>query len=191
MEIGYYNQCTLHWIFPQCILVVMDYHKGVHNWKFGKDFGNDIGFEFNDALFKSNYGNTIFASLTALFFLALIILFFGSGSFFGNKGIHCKFLTFLCCPCPKPCINYNDQKIIGSSKSKLPETSNNGEVMDEYQVPKVETSSNCSGPHTEVYLYTKGGESKIRLLGPMSQKKDDRALKVNFFHVCLRFSFNE
>ena len=91
----------------------------------------------------------------------------------------------------KPCINYTDQKIVGSSKSKLPETSNNGEVMDEYQVPKVETLSNCSGPHTEVYLYNKGGESKIRLLGPMSQKKDDRALKVNFFHVCLSLSFNE
>ena len=69
-------------IFPQCILLYMDYYKGVHSWKF---IGNKLWeeeekpvFEINDALFKHPLGNSIFAITSGVFYLILIILFFGN-----------------------------------------------------------------------------------------------------------------
>ena len=64
--------------FPQCILVISDYCKGVHQWKF-TDATHD------DALFKHKYGNTIFAATTAILFLLLIVFFFGIGSMINER----------------------------------------------------------------------------------------------------------
>ena len=93
---------------PQCILCITDYYKGIHNWKFDATDKENGVFESNDALFKSNYGNTIFATTTAIFFVVLIILFFGSGKLFQDRGIHCRCLNILCCPCSKSCISLTE-----------------------------------------------------------------------------------
>ena len=77
---------------PQCILCITDYYKGVQQWEFGKGNSsnlhdanfislNTVESESNDALFKSQYGNTIFAVTTAIFFQVLIYAFFGSSFF--------------------------------------------------------------------------------------------------------------
>ena len=90
---------------PQIIFCITDYYKGVYEWEFEKKGEN------NDALFKSQYGNTIFATTTAVFFLTLIMLFFGSSALFRYRGIHRRCLTILCCPCPKPCISLTDSDL--------------------------------------------------------------------------------
>ena len=49
---------------PQCILCFTDYYKGVHDWKFNSTDHANYVFENNEALFKSNYGNSIFSTLS-------------------------------------------------------------------------------------------------------------------------------
>ena len=174
---------------PQCILIVSDYYKGVHNWEFAgiHSSGNDEvnEFEANDALFKSKYGNIIFASSTITICLTTITFFFGSGWFFRNRGIHCRFLTFLCCPCPAPCISYTGKLAASSSKSEAPEQSITGENIEE-QISTQKQSMKINLPHTDVYFYTKRSESKIRLLGPSSMGKDDIEFKVCFNSISLK-----
>ena len=68
---------------PQCILLISDYCKGVHHWKFGRN--TDTVDSHDDALFKQEYGNTIFAATTALLFLLLIAFFFGIESMINEK----------------------------------------------------------------------------------------------------------
>ena len=156
---------------PQCILCVTDYYKGIHQWEFGKhveernEFRNitdpltdishrlvrkaDEDYENNNALFKSNYGNTVFAIITASLFLTLIAVFFGSGTLFKEKGIHCRCLTILCCPFPNPCINISEPELES----------------------KVESTTPVEKPKNEVYWYTRRGETKIRLLGSTPEKR--------------------
>ena len=155
---------------PQCILCISDYCKGIHQWEFGKhvvkkleplDITNTImwygraeeDFENNNALFKSNYGNTYFAIITFTLSLTLIIVFFGSGALFKEKGIHCRFLTILCCPFPNPCINISESELD----------------------PKEESTAPLEKPKTDVYWYTRGGETRIRLLGTVTEKRSFRS----------------
>ena len=168
---------------PQFILLVSDYYKGVHNWEFkgnhssGNAEVNEV--EANDALFKSRYGNMIFASSTITICLTIITFFFGSGWFFSKRGFHCKFLTFLCCPCPAPCISYTSQLAASSSKPETPEQTITRKNTEQ-RTSTPEQSIKMNLPHTDVYFYTKRGENKIRLLGPRSMTKDDIE-----FEVCL------
>ena len=144
---------------PQCILCITDYQKGIHQWEFGKHLiipdiaktmvqraGED--YENNNALFKSNYGNTVFAAISATLFLVLIILLFGSGTLFKEKGIYCRCLTILCCPFPNPCLNISEAELVSKEESTTP----------------------SDKPKTEVYWYTGRGETKTRLLGTISEK---------------------
>ena len=124
----------------------------------------DEDYENNNALFKSNYGNTVFAIITASLFLTLIAVFFGSGTLFKEKGIHCRCLTILCCPFPNPCINISELEL----ESK-------GEVTTPLQKPK-----------TEVYWYTRRGETKIRLLGSSPEKLIVKS-QVSLYLLSVRF----
>ena len=170
---------------PQCILCFTDYYKDVHNWEFGEipRFGSVVG-ENNDALFKSPYGNTIFATISAISFLALITLFFGSESIFGKRGIHCRILTILCWPSPNPCISYTDHRFESTSESN-PSNLKDGEKNVEETLLTEQPSINMKRPPTEVYIYSKHGESKTRLLGPSQKKKHDMILQVKYFHSSL------
>ena len=78
--------------FPQVVLLAMDFYRGIVDWDF---LGNVLNYEQihenNDALIKYNYGNSIFAIVSCVFFLVLIIF-----TFFTNKVIidHEKFFQF-------------------------------------------------------------------------------------------------
>ena len=154
---------------PQCILCFTDYYKGVNTWEFGKNVFVEgfSSFENNDALFKSQYGNTVFALTTAIFFLILITLFFGSDTIFRERGIHCRCLTIICCPCPNPCISLTDQDLDPLSLLATSSQRTSGENIEEHGSTDVNPIG-LDPPHTEVYLYNQGGARKITLLGSSS-----------------------
>ena len=69
--------------FPQIVLLAMDFYRGSVSWDFiGNALNGERIFENNDALFKFTYGNSIFAMISGIFFLFLILL-----TFFTNKVI--------------------------------------------------------------------------------------------------------
>ena len=156
---------------PQCILCITDYYKGVHDWNFigNSEWKNNgtLNLENNDALFKAKYGNTIFALTSATFFLGLIIIFFRSNTLFKEKGIHCRCLNILFCPCPKPCINLTEPDLDPSSSLTTSDRKMNREKHAE-QASHEETSIDSDRPQTEVYLYSRRGEKKLKLLGTLS-----------------------
>ena len=82
---------------PQCILIISDYVRGAYHWRYKNKISDDRGVQ-NDALFKSLYGNIIFAASTAIFFLLLIVIYFNSKSLFKERGVYCTCLTILCPP---------------------------------------------------------------------------------------------
>lgn len=78
--------------FPQIVLLVMDFYRGIVDWDFlGTVLNYEQIHENNDALIKYNYGNSIFAIISLSFYLLLILL-----TFFTTKVIidHEKFFRF-------------------------------------------------------------------------------------------------
>ena len=167
---------------PQCILCFTDYYKGVHQWEFNKniDEGSMVhsswrnygsfaatgeDYENNNSLFKSNYGNTIFGATTATFFLILIVLFFGSGTLFKERGIHCRLFSILFCPCPNDCIN------VDSVDLDPPSSQNSSDLNNIGQIPEEGPTTPFDKPKTEVYWYYRRGEIKIKLLGSLRDEK--------------------
>ena len=136
---------------PQCILCFTDYYKGVYDWEFDASYTNledrILIQENNDAILKSNYGNTIFAATTATFFLILIIFFFGSEELHKERGIHLGCLNIPCCPCTEPCINLTgpDQVPI-SSTTTTPKTKTQGNI--EENTPGKESNVDSEQPQT-------------------------------------------
>ena len=168
---------------PQCILCITDYYKGVHDWNF---VGNSewkkngtLRFENNDALFKSEYGNTIFALTSATFFFGLIIIFFGSNNLFREKGIHCRCLNVLFCPCPTSCINLSEPDLDTSSSLNTSDRKTSREKVAG-EASQEETSLDSDRPQTEVYLYSRRGEKKIKLLGTLSGNLSQSKLQVTY-----------
>ena len=93
---------------PQAVLVLMDYQRGVFDWDFiSLTLERELIYENNDALFKSRHGNSLFATISGIFFLSLIILTFFTEKIFQNRGINCKCFSVLCLPCPSNCVNLN------------------------------------------------------------------------------------
>ena len=165
---------------PQCILCITDYYKGVHDWPFiGNSVWKNNGtfntqnfkFENNDALFKSEYGNTIFGIISSTLFLGLIILFFGSDTLFKEKGIYCRCLNILCCPCPKPCINVTEPDLEPSSSMDASEPIRTVQNVEEQSVGSNQTQ-------IEIYLYSRSGERKFTLLGKSSGTDNQLKLVV-------------
>ena len=167
---------------PQCILCFTDCFKGVHQWEFNKniDEGSMVhsswrnygsftatgeDYENNNSLFKSNYGNTIFGATTATFFLILIVLFFGSGTLFKERGIHCRLFSILFCPCPNDCIN------VDSIDLDPPSSQNSSDLNNIGQIPEEGPTTPFDKPKTEVYWYYRRGEIKIKLLGSLRDEK--------------------
>ena len=88
---------------PQCVLVAMEYYKGVPSFYFDCD-GEDVAL-FNEALFKFNmqYGGIGFALLSSIVFSFLIFRMFCTDSIFKNQSTICKPIHILCCPYPQNC----------------------------------------------------------------------------------------
>jgi len=187
---------------PQCILCFTDYCKGVHQWEFNKNvdegstfhgssnlYGQSKGdgedYENNNSLFKSNYGNTIFGATTGTFFLSLIILFFGSGTLFKERGIHCRLFSILFCPCPNDCIN------VDSIDLDPPSSQNSSDLNNIGQIPEEGPTTPFDKPKTEVYWYYRRGEIKIKLLGSLRDEKHFKsqvATILNITHVISNYN---
>ena len=63
-------------------------------------------YESNDALFKHRYGNCLFASITGILFLFLIIFTFSTNNVFETRNTYCK-CGFLSSICPQNFINFS------------------------------------------------------------------------------------
>ena len=128
---------------PQCVLLLADFYKGVHSWDFvGNTLRKQGIWENNDALFKSPYGNTIFAVTSCLFFFFLISTFFCIQPFFKKWGVHCRFLYCLCFPCFDPCIHYSDPNLQIPS-NEIAQTINENQPIEESHTES-NTEENCT-----------------------------------------------
>ena len=146
---------------------------------------NSTDKETNDALFKSEYGNRIFATSTAILFLALIIIFFQCDSLFSERGVHCKCLTILCCPCSNSCINYKDPSLNPSEQNSTSCNLDGDENLEAPEDEKNDPKTIESQSHTEVYLYTKK-RNMFYLFGQTFEQNDnDISLVSVIFHSCL------
>ena len=72
---------------PQIILVSMEYYRGVPSWDFGT---SKLEFEYNEALIKEQYGNTILAISSCSFFFILILMFFLNYDVLRHQEIKCE-----------------------------------------------------------------------------------------------------
>ena len=189
-------------VLPQCILCFTDYCKGVHQWEFNKNIdegsmvngswsrygkltGDGEDYENNNSLFKSNYGNTIFGVTSGTFFLSLIVLFFGIGTLFKERGIHCRLFSILFCPCPNDCIN------LDSIDLYPPSSMNNLDLNDMGQIHKDGSTFPFDKPKTEVYWYYHQGETKIWLLGSFREGTDFKsqvATVLNIIRVISKYN---
>ena len=170
---------------PQMVLLITDYYKGLHNWKNEVMLSNSTDKETNDALFKSEYGNRIFATSTSILFLALIIIFFQCDSLFRERRVHCKCLSILCCPCPNSCINYKDPSLNPSEQNSTSCNPDGDENLEAAEDEKNEPKTIASQLHTEVYLYTKK-RNMFYLFGQTFEQNDnDISLVCVIFHSCL------
>ena len=178
---------------PQCILCYTDYQKGVHNWDFN-NFNHEYSFTTDDALFKSNYGNTIFALATATIFLTLIIFFFRSQNIFKERGIHCRCLNILCCPCPEPCIKLGNSSLDSSSSlnslaQQLPDKN------IETHLPSEKLADDNEQPHSEIYLYRRKfvcvEERKFQLLDKLPTNNKNSQFSVTIILIFYTYIVNK
>ena len=80
---------------PQIILLYMEFYRGTVNWDFvGVELSGESLWENNDALFKHRYGNCLFASISGVLYLFLIIFAF-------------KLCSESCFVCPKHLIKFS------------------------------------------------------------------------------------
>ena len=142
---------------PQVVLLAMDSYRGVTTWEFvSLTLHIENIFENNDALFKSRYGNTLFAAISCFLFVFLIVIFFFTHKIFKNNRIYCKCFTILCCPCPTNCSNLSGQLFqpkTSESNSNSPENDCTQEVSELEQVSKRNQT-----PVTQIFLYTRQGK---------------------------------
>ena len=137
---------------PQCILLAMEYYRGVPSWT---GWLSGVSQGVNDSLFPSQNGNTLFAIISFLISFTIIAFFFCSDILFKDQGVYCKCFHILFFPCPNNCIHYSEHE----SDSVLAE-----------EIPGIESSTNTRPPikdyskqnkqtlelHTEIYHYKKG-----------------------------------
>ena len=86
---------------PQIVLMAMDYYRGIVNWDFlASALVPEQIYENNDALFKCNNGNALFAIISGTFFLFLIIIAFFTDKIFISRENFCTCFSDQCLPCP-------------------------------------------------------------------------------------------
>ena len=185
---------------PQCILCITDYYRGIHDRD--QNFITEIilgdvntqinRYEGNDALIKSNHGNTIFATITALFFLILITVFFGNEKLFKGSGIRFNCFNILCCSCLKPCINVNEPELDPPSSLTASSQATTTENVEDLE-SRVRSAIDLKTNRTEILLNNHRGETKVKQLGKSPRKDiNSKAQVINFLiFVLLRVSYEE
>ena len=167
--------------FPQIVLLMMDFYRGVINWDFiGLDLSLEVIYENNNALIKTNYGNIIFAATSGICFFLLIIFTFYTDKIFKNKGMYCKCCYMLCLPCPENCFHLNNLL-----PTTLPSEKNSNQMHDESDTALQnlnfdDTSKDAEDIVTQIYVYKHG---KITWVcgKPLS------AEKLELDKVCIKF----
>ena len=174
-QLGTFINALFIGCLPQCILLFTEYYKGVPSWEF---VGNKLWyqnntkiFESNDALFKYQYGNTIFATTTCTFFFSLSLLFFCTETLFKKRGIHCRFLHILCCPCSQPCLFSSGPDSNTSSSEIVTNVEHNTKDESLEKENDVKELQEATQPHTQIYLYNK--HKKICLVGKPSNAEEN------------------
>lgn len=133
-----------HPVLPQIILLIMDFSRGILYWDFiGSVLEEEVTFENNSALFKHNYGNTLFATLSSALFLFLIILTFFTDKLFKNHGNFSNQLS------SSPEIERDSSKADGEEELDLDERNSN------------RNSDKIEFVRTQVYIYSNGSITKI------------------------------
>ena len=95
---------------PQIVLLVMDRYRGVTSWDFlGFALTPEFIWENNDALFRSSYGNSLFAIISFVFFFFLILLTFFTHKIFKVFGEYCKCLCTPFLSYPNNCFDLNSE----------------------------------------------------------------------------------
>ena len=95
---------------PQIVLLVMDRYRGVTSWDFlGFALTPEFIWENNDALFRSSYGNSLFAIISFVFFFFLILLTFFTDKIFKVFGEYCKCLCTPFLSYPNNCFDLNSE----------------------------------------------------------------------------------
>ena len=109
-------------VLPQCMLLFMEYYRGVPNWEFLEIVDPyELTKEYNDALFKGKYGNTIFALSTGSFYFLLILLFFCNYNAFTKLLLNC---AQRCNSINYHCINYEAPDVTDQESIQAPTTIN-------------------------------------------------------------------
>ena len=104
---------------PQIMLLYMEFYRGTVNWDFvGSDLIKENIYENNGALFKHWYGNCLFASISGIWFLFLIIFTFSANKIVPTHKMCCKRHSKSCSICPQNFILFS-QILCLSSTSEI------------------------------------------------------------------------
>ena len=177
-KIGTISNAFFIGCLPQVILLIMDYHRGIADWDFiAFDLGPEGIYESNDALIKCRIGNSLFAIITALFFLFLILLTFFTQTIFRNHGIYCKCCSILCFPCPNSCLNLKSEMSLSLSLHVKPDPVKDANEFEMAKLSFDERLSNIKEPRTLMYLYSNG--KKLNFKGKSVLEQDFDLREVN------------
>ena len=140
---------------PQIVLIVMDFYRGIINWDFigPITLSPEHVYENNDALFKSNYGNSLFAIVSGVGFFLLIMFAFFTDTIFKSKGMYCKCCSILCLPCPQNCFILSN-----TLNPPIPLTSQ-ADIVNESALRNVDSGENLRETEdvmTKIYVYSNG-----------------------------------
>ena len=158
---------------PPIVLIIMDYYRDIVNWDFlGNSLRNEGIYENNDALFKSRWGNTLFAIISGTFFSFLIILTFCTDKILRKNG----------------CIER--MTYIASSPTNIPDP-----TMTNDQIGPQFNQLNCNERLEKVRIFSSNQIDRIAKLNRTSLKrKKSRSLEMNemvsFEHNISSFSFH-
>lgn len=152
--------------------------RGVTTWNFHETNAAKYIYQQNDALFKYQYGNIIFALVSMFLFSVIIITFFLNETLFSKRGIHCRVFNVLCCPCPTHCLITNPDFEPDSQTSEIIT-----DVLQAHEVPEeISTNENLTDLDTQsktvIYCYKSRGEEKTWLMGKPKIDKQNIRLQV-------------
>ena len=148
---------------PQVVALIMEFHRGIVNWDFlGLTLSPEFIYENNDALFKSRYGNSIFAITTGGVFFFLIMLTFFTDKIFKKGGIYCKCFSILCFPCPNNCLDLDSEMPHSQPVQTNPIIPNNDDESDMEQIDPNEEAKEDKKPYIQIYIYPKRKKKSLR-----------------------------
>ena len=149
----------------------MNFYRGITEWDFlGSVLWGDAIYENNDALIKSPYGNSLFAIISGIMFLSLILVTFFTDKIFKNHGMFCKCCSIICLPCPQNCFNLSNDF---TSTITLNETSciENDIVESELDhLNPIESNKDTECCGTEIGIYSNGSMTWI-IEPPLSDER--------------------